>query len=189
MPRFMVLTWAIKVLEKKGMDKEACSRLLNLYLDNYAVVVVNNIKGRSIKNQRLSIKQGDKVSMEIFTFGIDPVLAYLRRRLQGIPICSLPVQGPLPAPELSPVGFSEPPPRRRPHLKTQAVTLAPQELRYYIVGYCDDLKPAITSMSEFILVDKAMQLFERSSGCKMHRDPLSEKCKFLPLGRWRGTLT
>ena len=43
-------------------------------------------------------------------------------------------------------------------------------------------------MQEFLLVDKAMSLFEMSSGCKMHRDPTSGKCKFLALGRWRGTL-
>jgi hypothetical protein len=44
-------------------------------------------------------------------------------------------------------------------------------------------------MEEFILVDKAMQLFEHSSGYKMHRDPTSGKCKFLALGKWKGTLT
>ena len=38
------------------------------------------------------------------------------------------------------------------------------------------------------MVDKAMSLFERASGCKLHRDPASKKCKFLPLSRWRGTL-
>ena len=31
-------------------------------------------------------------------------------------------------------------------------------------------------------------LFERSSGCKLHRDPATGKCQVLPLGRWRGTL-
>jgi hypothetical protein len=43
-------------------------------------------------------------------------------------------------------------------------------------------------MQEFSLVDKAMGLFEKASGCKLHRDPASKKCKFLPLARWRGTL-
>ena len=183
---FMVLTWAMKVLGKKGMDEEACSRLMNLYLDNFAIVVVNNVKGRNIENKRLSIKQGDKISMEIFTYGIDPVLTYLRRRLQGIPICSLPVQGPLPAPLPLPAAAQH---HRQPRRPRQQPTLPPLELRYYIIGYCDDLKPAITTMAEFTLVDQAMLLFEKSSGCKMHRDPLSEKCKFLPLGRWRGSLT
>ena len=45
-------------------------------------------------------------------------------------------------------------------------------------------------MSQFTLVDKAAKLFELSSGCALHRDrdPVSGKCKVLPLGRWRGTL-
>ena len=66
--------------------------------------------------------------------------------------------------------------------------LMPFEERYKVIGYADDVKPAITSMEEFLLVDKAMALFEEASGCKLHRDPANKKCKFLPLARWRGTL-
>ena len=62
------------------------------------------------------------------------------------------------------------------------------ELRYKVIGYADDSKPAITTMEEFTLVDKALSLFENASGCKVHRDPNNMKCKFLPLGRWRNTL-
>ena len=101
--------------------------------------------------------------MEWFTFGIDPVITYLENRLAGILIHSLRVQGPLPSPRLPPI--------------------PPQELRYKVIAYCDDVKPAITTMQQFILVDKAMDVFEKSSGCRMHRDPASDKCKFLPLGR------
>ena len=43
-------------------------------------------------------------------------------------------------------------------------------------------------MDEFQLVDQAMGLFEKASGCQLHRDPTTKKCKFLPLARWRGTL-
>ena len=32
-------------------------------------------------------------------------------------------------------------------------------------------------------------MLERASGVKLHRDPTAGKVKFLPLGRWRGTLT
>ena len=46
----------------------------------------------------------------------------------------------------------------------------------------------MTSMHEFIIVYNAMKLFELSSGCKMNRDTNAGKYKFLPLGRWRGTL-
>ena len=43
-------------------------------------------------------------------------------------------------------------------------------------------------MSEFSVIDKAAGLFERSSGCLLHRDPIVGKCKVLPLGRWKNTL-
>ena len=106
--------------------------------------------------------------MHWFAYGIDPLLDYLDKRLTGILIHSLPLHGP------SPVGAASP--------------LPPLEVRYKVVGYADDMKPAVTSMQEFILVDSASALFERSSGCRLHRNPTSGKCKFLPLGRWRGTL-
>jgi exonuclease III len=189
----MVLTWSLLVLRKKGLCEEACARIANMYKNNYSIVVVNNVLGRCIENKRLTIRQGDKISMELFVFGIDPVLEYLESRLRGIPIFSLPVEGPQPAPGPPTPG----PPTRRPAAGRQRnsrtistpPTLPPLESRYILVGYCDDLKPAITSMDEFLLVDRIMTIFERSSGCPMHRDPTSGKCKFLPLGRWRGTLT
>ena len=56
------------------------------------------------------------------------------------------------------------------------------------MAYCDDVKPIITTMDEFLTVDPACSLFEKSSGCLLHRDPTAGKCKFLPLGRWKGTL-
>ena len=52
----------------------------------------------------------------------------------------------------------------------------------------DDVKPAITSMHEFTVVDRASLLFEQASGCQLHRDPKSGKVKFLPLGRWKESL-
>ena len=33
-----------------------------------------------------------------------------------------------------------------------------------------------------------MTLFERASGCKMHRTAVSQKCKFLALGKWKTNL-
>ena len=38
-------------------------------------------------------------------------------------------------------------------------------------------------------MDNACSLLEKASGVKLHRDPSTEKVKFLPLGRWCGTLT
>ena len=60
---------------------------------------------------------------------------------------------------------------------------------YKVVAYADDVKPSISSMHEFILVDNACCLIERASGVKLHRDPAAGKVKFLPLGRWKGTLS
>ena len=105
--------------------------------------------------------------LHFFSYGIDPLLTYLETRLRGILIASLPVSGPV----------------------LQGCPFPPVlEERYKVIGYADDVKPAITGMDEFILVDKAMALFEKASGCQLHRDPATKKCKFLPLARWRGTL-
>ena len=43
-------------------------------------------------------------------------------------------------------------------------------------------------MNEFTIVDKGSSLFEAASGCILHRDPTTGRVKFIPLGRWRGTL-
>ena len=187
----MVLTWCLKVMEKKGISPDVIKRFYNLYQDNHSIVVVNNIPGRCIKNTRLSVRQGDKCAMEIFTFGMDPVLGYLEKRLEGILIHSLPVQGPLPLhapcpPPPQPLGLGNLPPAPAPPDPSR---LPPLETRYKIIAFCDDLKPAITSIYEFHLVEWIMTIFEQSSGCMMHRTPGSSKCKFLPLGKWRNSLT
>ena len=86
------MPWVHLVLAKKGLCEEAISRISNLYSDSVSLVIVNNMLGRTIGNVRLSIRQGDKASMEWFTYGIDPILTYLKKRLTGILIYSLPVQ-------------------------------------------------------------------------------------------------
>ena len=129
--------------------------------------MVNNILGKAVDNIRQSLRQGDLPSMHFFSFGIDPLLVFLERRLKGILITELPVLGPA---------------------QEGQQQLPPLEERYKLIGYADDVKPAITTMQEFSVVDKAMELFEKASGCKLHCDPASKKCKFLPLARWRGTL-
>ena len=164
---FMVMDWIYMVLAKKGLDKQVIERYKNLYSDSNSVVMVNNIPGKIVSNIRQSLRQGDLPSMHFFSFGIDPLLLYLEKRLDGILIASLPVQGPA----------------AQGHHGLQ-----PIEERYKLIGYADDVKPAITSMQEFSMVDMAMTLFEKASGCHLHRDPASKKCKFLPLARWKGTL-
>ena len=164
---FLCMDWVFMVLQKKGLDMKVIRRLKNMYSSSTTIVMVNNIPGRAVDNIRQSLRQGDLPSMHFFSFGIDPLLVFLEKRLQGILITSLPVLGPV----------------QEGHHQ-----LPPLEERYKLIGYADDVKPAITTMQEFSVVDMAMGLFERASGCQLHRDPASKKCKFLPLARWRGTL-
>ena len=44
-------------------------------------------------------------------------------------------------------------------------------------------------MQEFSTVDRGSAIFEAASGCRLHRNPASGKVRFLPLGRWKDTLT
>ena len=154
---WLCLKWVFQVLEKKGLDKKVITRLKNLYMESISVVVVNNLQCKAVNNVRQSLRQGDLPSMNLFGYGIDPLLDYLESRLKGILIASLPVQGPL---------------------LHGSQKLPALEERYKVIGYADDVKPAITTMEEFMLVDKAMALFEGASGYKLHRNPATKKCKF-----------
>ena len=91
---YLCLDWVFKVLEQKGLDPRVIARYKNLYEDNHNVVVVNSIPGKTVKNIRISLRQGDLPSMHFFSYGIDPLLTYLDRRLRGILIAALPVSGP-----------------------------------------------------------------------------------------------
>ena len=75
-------------MKKKGLLEDVISRYRNLYDQNFSIVVVNGIQGRCIENKRMSVRQGDKFAMEIFAYGMDPVLNYLSVRLKGILINS-----------------------------------------------------------------------------------------------------
>ena len=149
---------------------EVINRLKRVYTKSTTVVVVNNVHGKAFPNNRGSLRQGDVPSMFWFAAGIDPLLFYLEKRLVGIPITKLPVLGPTLQTDLS-------------------ASLPPIEQVYKVVAYADDVKPSITTMQEFLLVDEACSLLERASGVKLHRDPAAGKVKFLALGRWRGSLT
>ena len=109
--------------------------------------------------------------MMLFAYGLDPYLERLCNGLQGVVVHAehVPVLGPALLDELAP-----------PPLLV--------EERYTCIGYADDVKPWISCMQEFIFVDDETRIFEAASGCELHRDPQSNKVKFLPLGRWQGTL-
>ena len=166
---WLIMDWVYAVLEKKGVPSEVVNRVKRLYQNCSSIVMVNNVKGKSVPNKRGSLRQGDVPSMYWFGIGIDPLLVYLERRLQGIPIYSLPLHGPT--------------------TETSNTTiLPPLTQNYKVYGYADDVKPAITSMNEFLIVNKACTLLEGAAGVKLHRDPTAGKVKFLPLGRWKGVL-
>ena len=124
---------------------------------------------KAIFDVRGALRQGGVGSMEWFAVGIDPLLIFLERNLRGIPVISLPVLGP------SAIGEEAP--------------LPPLKEMFKLVAYCDDVKPAITDLNEFCIADNGASLFERAAGTRLHRDPNTNKCKFLPLGKWRRELT
>ena len=80
---FLCMDWVFMVLQKKGLDMAVINRLKNLYSSSTAIVII-----------RQSLRQGDLPSMHFFSFGIDPLLVFLERRLNGILITELPVLGP-----------------------------------------------------------------------------------------------
>jgi len=145
-----------------GIESNIINRLQRLYKNSTTIVVVKNKLGRVMLDKRGSLRQVGCGSMEWFCIGIDPLLRYLERRLKGILISSLPVYG--------------------PSLQGHPVPLPPLEERYKLIAYCDDVKPGVTTMSEFITIDTACSLFERSSGWGITAD----KCKFLALARCVG---
>ena len=91
-----------------------------------------------------------------------------RTELKGVTLYSIPVAGPV--------------------LKDQ-VALKPLSRVQKQVVYVDDINPLLTSIEEFHILNECLLLFECSSGCQFHRDPVSQKCKAMPLGPWKHWLT
>ena len=80
---FKVMLWVFQVLLAKGVDPAVISRLKNIYRNNITIVVVNNMLGKSFVDNRWSMRQGDLPSVYWFAYGIDPLITYLEKRLQG----------------------------------------------------------------------------------------------------------
>ena len=186
----MVSTWCYMVMICKGLSETVVNCYRKLYDDNFSIVVVNNLQGRCVKKVRQSIRQGDQFAMELFAYGMDLILGYLSARLKGILTHSTPVEVPLGPPDPQPPARPQPPPAipglpalppqpaDRPHRRSdpRPQVLPGIESRYILYAFCDDLKPVITSTWEFLLVERVITLFEMSSGCKMHRTAISQKC-------------
>ena len=107
--------------------------------------------------------------MDWFSVGINPLVIFLERRLTGIPLINLPVLGPV--------------------LPKEEFPIPPVKEVFNVMAFCDDIKPALTNIEEFVTADNGAKLLELSAGTKLHRDPSTNKCKFLPLGKWRRELS
>ena len=160
---FLVLSWVWLVLERKGVNAATIIRLKKLYANGITIPDINNFPLRAIYDIRGSLRQGGSGSMEWFAFGIDPLLIYLEQNLSGILISQHPVLGPANRGDPFPLPL--------------------KEERFKAMAFCDDVKPAICNLSEFLVADKGAEMFEKAAGTKLHRDPSSNKCKFLPLGK------
>ena len=138
---FLCMDWVFTVLEKKGLQSEALKRLRRYYEDSTTIPIVNNIPGRKIINKRDTLRQGDCPSSTWFRYGIDPLLAYLDRRLSGIPIHSIPILGPT--------------------KKNGPKKLQPLEQKYTVLGY----KCKILLLGDWKKMDKKRstpQVFKQS---------------------------
>ena len=161
---FLCMDWVYAVLKAKGMNPIVIERLSRYYRDSSTIPIINNVMCGKIENVRLTLRQGDCPSSVWFGYGIDPLLNYLERRLSGMTLYNTPVLGPA----------ERGAPRR----------LKPVSSKYILAGYCDDLKPAITKIEEFKILEKAVNMYEKASGCILHRDLASNKCKILLMGAW-----
>merc|ERR1712115_287762 len=128
-------------------------RIKRYYEDSITIPIINCIPGRKIKNHRVTLRQGDCPSSLWFGFAIDPLLEYLCKRLSGIPLITKLIYGPL-------------------NINSKG-KLDPIEGKFKLIGYCDDVKPAICKKNEFDLIERAVTLFEKASGCQLHCDPTS----------------
>ena len=155
--------WIAMVMLAKGMSERNVQRFKNMYRDAEIRVVVNGVVGGAIKVKRC-VRQGAPSSMLSFLYNMDPVILYLEKRLKGLDLYRMPIQGPVMEDEEQ---------------------LEDDLDNYSVKGYADDLKAYIKTLDEFVLLDNALSLLEASSGCQVHRDINQDKCKVLLLGNWR----
>lgn len=160
-----VLSWTWKVLQKKKCSPTFLQILKRIYetSPSYVISIINNERQQRIMNRRKNIKQGDRTSTILYNYSVDPLLIYLHKRLQGIMYHKLHTAGPR-HPKLGPA--------------------APVEARLRVLGFVDDVKCALVSAQEFVMLDAAVRHFELASGSMLHRDPTTKKCQLLTLGKW-----
>ena len=155
-------------MKKYGFSEKTINIFKNIYGSAIAVLVVNGAKCKEISDLLETLRQGGSGSMQIFIIGVNPIIQLLEKELEGIELYSQPIHGPVLEHE-------------------KAIT--PRNQTEKIIGYVDDLNPVITKPEEFEKCNSCLIKFETASGCQFHRDPASQKCKVMPLGKWKEWLT
>ena len=155
------------MLKKKGICDSVLERLERLYIKGMTRVSVNNILGSLIKNIMQSLRHGDLLSMLWFILAMEPLLKSLKRRLKGVVIRTVQVEGPLEEGKSGPLLLEE---------------------IFVVCSYGDDVKPFMNNMDKVKIIVELCTKLEKASGVKLHRDPQSGKCKILPLGKWHDKL-
>ena len=158
------MEYVYKCFAKYGLTPSVINIFRNIYSDAMALSYINGSMSKMIMDVTGNLRQGGCGSMEIFVVGVNPLLQLLNKKLKGITLYKAPIHGPLRENDST-----------LPHLvKTEKV-----------VGYVDDACPVVTSVDEFFTVDSCLKLFESASGCKFHRNPLTQKCKVTLFGPWK----
>jgi len=161
---FLQMDFVYFCFQKYGFSDKSIDIFKNVYGSALALSVVNGQRSKLIQDLRETLRQGGSGSMQIFNIGVNPLIQLLERSLQGVTLYSLPQYGPV-----------------REHEET----LSPVKKTTSIIGYVDDLNPVITKEEEFNACNSHLLLFEKASGCKFHRDPISQKCRVTPFGSWK----
>ena len=146
------------VLLKKGLSPLSIERIRRYYEDSITVPIVNCIPGSKVKNKRLTLRQGDCPSSLWFGYAIDPLLTYLNRRLSGIPLISKPSFGP-----------------QRNNSKNK---IPPIEAKFKLIGYCDDVKPAIAKKKSLKLLIGQLHFLKKQVDAKYIETPSQKNAKF-----------
>ena len=155
------LDYVYMCMFKYGFSPRAVNIFRNIYSDAMAMPYINGCLSKVILDESGNLRQGGCCSMEIFVVGVNPLLQLFEKKLKGVSIYKIPIQGP--------VGEDK-------------IALAPLVKKCQVVGFVDDACPIVTNEEEFHIVNDCLQLFESSSGCKFHRNPETQKCKITLFG-------
>ena len=158
------MDYVYKCFDKYGFSSSAINIFRNIYADSMALSYINGSMSKVIMDLSGNLRQGGCCSMELFVVGVNPLLQLLEKKLKGVTLYKLPMQGPV---------------------KENEAALPQLVKTGKVVGFVDDACPVVTTVGEFSTVDDCLKLFESASGCKFHRNPSTQKCKVTLFGSWK----